>query len=42
MGLNTGNARTCADTNGDSFSNTEIVQEVLHIFADKRLHFADV
>ena len=37
-----GNARTCADTNGHNFWNTEIVQAFLHVFADKGLHFAPV
>ena len=38
IGLNVGNARTCANT------NTEIVQGFLHIFAGnyKGLHFAAV
>ena len=34
MGLNVGNAPTCADTNGHNFWDTEIVQGFLHIFAD--------
>ena len=36
------NARTCADTNGHNFLNTEIVQGFLDIFAVKGLHFAAV
>ena len=42
IGLNVGNTRTCADTDGHNFRNTEIVQGFLRIFADKGLHFAAV
>ena len=42
IGLNVGNVRTCADTNGNNFWNTEIAQGFLHSFSDKGLHFAAV
>ena len=35
-------SRSPVDTNGHRFSNTEILQGFLNVFADKGLHFAAV